>query len=72
MRHRTAKPMTELLRDALAEAESLYAVSKQTGVCKASLIRFLRGSQSLRLDIADRLAEHFGLEVVKRKGKRRG
>ncbi|MFH1417681.1 MAG: helix-turn-helix transcriptional regulator [Planctomycetota bacterium] len=61
--------MTELLREALTEAESLYAVAKQTDVCKASLIRFLRGSQSLRLDIADKLAEHFGVKV--RLSKRR-
>lgn len=57
--------MTELLRQALSEATSLYAVTKATGVPKASLIRFLRGDQSLRLDMADRLAAHFGLVLKK-------
>jgi len=60
--------MTELLREALTEVQSLNSVSVATGVAKASLIRFLRGSQSLRLDMADRLAEHLG--VVPRRSNR--
>ena len=55
--------MTALLRQLLARADSLYAVAKDTGVQKASLIRFLRGEQSLRLDKADRLAAYFDIEV---------
>ena len=51
-----------LLRDALKNAHSLYAVSEATGVQKASLTRFVRGDQSLRLDIADKLAEYFEIE----------
>ncbi len=54
--------MTDLLRKALAEAESLNSVAVATGVQKASLIRFLRGEQSLRLDLADKLAAYFGIE----------
>lgn len=57
--------MTGLLRQALTEARSLYAVSKATGVQKTSLIRFLRGEQSLRLDMADRLAEYFAITVTR-------
>ena len=59
--------MTSLLRQSLARADSLYAVAKETGVQKASLIRFLRGEQSLRLDKADRLAAYFGIETKQRK-----
>jgi plasmid maintenance system antidote protein VapI len=54
--------MTELLRQALIEADNNYAVAKATGVQKTSLIRFRRGEQSLRLDMADRLAAYFGIE----------
>lgn len=53
--------MTELLRAALSDAKSLNSVAVATGVQKASLIRFLRGGQSLRLDLADRLAAHLGI-----------
>jgi len=62
----TQTTITELLRAALAEADSLYGVAKATGVQKASLIRFLRGEQSLRLDMADKLAAYFSLVLSKR------
>lgn len=69
-----AKTMTQLLREAMTkqEAPSLYAVAKATGTQKASLGRFVSGKQSLRLDLADRLADYFGIEsrvVTRRKGK---
>ena len=62
MARRKTTTMTELLRKALAEAESLRAVERATGVKRQSMMKFLRGEQSLRLDKADRLAEHFGIE----------
>lgn len=55
--------MSDLLRDSLARAESLRAVERATGVKRQSMMKFLRGEQSLRLDLADRLAEHFGIEI---------
>jgi hypothetical protein len=64
--------ITRLLREALAEAESLNSVARATGVQKASLIRFLRGSQSLRLDIADKLVAHFDIECRRPRRKRKG
>ena len=60
--------MTELLRQALAEVESVRAVARETGIQQASLVRFLRGEQSLRLDKADILVAYFGIEV-RRQGK---
>ena len=54
--------MTALLRQALAEAQSIRAVAKATDLDHASLVRFLRGDSSLRLDLADRLAGYFGIE----------
>ena len=60
--------MTQLLREALAEAESLRAVERATGVKRQSMMKFLRREQSLRLDKADVLAAYFGIEV-KRKGR---
>jgi len=71
MGRKKGKPtMTELLRHALAECESLRAVERATGVKNPSLVRFVRGDQSLRLDMADRLAEHFGIECT-RKGRKK-
>ncbi|MCK4340737.1 MAG: hypothetical protein KAY37_03315 [Phycisphaerae bacterium] len=54
--------ITKLLREALAGAESFAAVERATGVKRQSLMKFARGEQSLRLDIADRLAAYFGIE----------
>jgi plasmid maintenance system antidote protein VapI len=65
--------MTDLLRQALADCDSLRAVERATGVKNPSLSHFVRGDQSLRLDMADKLAEHFGIEsrATRRKGRAR-
>jgi plasmid maintenance system antidote protein VapI len=63
--------MTELLRDALAKAGSFYPIEAATGVKRQSMMKFVRGEQSLRLDMADKLAAYFGIEcrrVRRRKG----
>ncbi|MCC7316821.1 MAG: hypothetical protein IT419_18670 [Planctomycetes bacterium] len=62
-RNKQGATMTELLRAALAEAPSLREVERETGVKRQSMMKFLRGEQSLRLDIADRLAMHFGITL---------
>ncbi len=64
------QPMTDLLRKTVAESGiPLLTLQQKTGVERASIARFLRGRQSLRLDKADALADYFGLELVKRKAK---
>lgn len=46
------------------------ALEWETGVTGASIMRFVRGAQALRLDTGDWLAAHFGLELrPKRKGR---
>lgn len=56
--------MTDRLRQAIRESGlPMLTIATETGIERASLIRFARGDQSLRLDIADRLAEYFGLEL---------
>ena len=60
-------PISDLLRRTIVESGVSYnALQRETGVTRASIMRFVRGSQSLRLDMADRLAEYFGLELRKR------
>ncbi len=66
-RNGRGSPITGLLRRTIAESGVPYkALERETGVTRASIMRFVRGSQSLRLDMADRLAEYFGLELRKR------
>jgi plasmid maintenance system antidote protein VapI len=69
MKRRQYDSLTEALKDAIEESGTyLLTLEQETGVQRASISRFLRGSQTLRLDIAERLMKHFGL-VVTKKGK---
>ncbi|MEI7686369.1 MAG: helix-turn-helix transcriptional regulator [Planctomycetota bacterium] len=62
--------MTGALKQAIEESGlTVLEIERATSVKRASVLRFMRGETSLRLDIADRLAAYFGLAVVKRKGK---
>jgi plasmid maintenance system antidote protein VapI len=47
----------------LASKMPMKALERETGVQRLSIVRFLRGSQSLRLDKADKLATYFGLAL---------
>jgi plasmid maintenance system antidote protein VapI len=60
-------PISNRLRRTIAESGISYnALQRETGVTRASIMRFVRGDQSIRLDMADRLAAFFGLELSKR------
>jgi plasmid maintenance system antidote protein VapI len=61
-------PITSLLRQTIVESGIPYlALERETGVQRASIQRFVDGRQSIRLDMADRLAAYFGLELTKRR-----
>jgi plasmid maintenance system antidote protein VapI len=67
---RATLTISEALRRAVAGSElALAALGRATGVDRASLRRFLRGERSLRLDMADRLAAYFGLELRPKRKK---
>ena len=54
--------VSDVLRKAIAESGlTLYRIAKDTGVVKSSLLRFMAGETSLRLDRADVLAEHLAI-----------
>jgi plasmid maintenance system antidote protein VapI len=58
-------PISDPLRRAIVESGIPYkTLETATGVTRASIMRFVRGDQSLRLDIADRLAHQFGLSLT--------
>lgn len=63
--------MAIVLKKAISESDLTYLMlERETGVSRASIMRFMRGERTLRLDMADRLAAHFGIESRQR--KRRG
>jgi len=58
-------PITHVLRRTVVDSGISYkALSRETGVARASIQRFVDGRQSIRLDMADRLAVYFGLGLV--------
>lgn len=64
--------MTELLKQALADRNvSLREIGRETGVFHQTMLLFMRGETSLRLDKADALAAYFGIESrpARRKGR---
>ena len=64
------RTMTDTLREAIADSGLAFIeIERQSGVLRQTLMKFARNEQSLRLDMADKLAEFFALELVKRKRK---
>ena len=58
-----------LLRAELAKTgESRYSISHKTGIAEPILCRFVSGERGLSTESAERLLEHFGYEIRKRKG----
>ncbi len=56
--------LSDTLRDAINNSDqSFKALERDTGVLRQSLMKFSRGETSLRLDMADKLAAYFGIEV---------
>ena len=66
------QPVTDALKRAIAESAIAHiALERATGVKRGSIMRFMRGERTLRLDMADRLAAFFGLKIGERGQKRR-
>ncbi len=64
------QPLTTALRQAIeASGMTTLAIERATGVRRASVMRFMRGERTLRLDMADKLAAYFRLELRQRKGR---
>lgn len=62
--------ISDVLRRAITESGlSFKKLEQETGVLRQSLMKFARGEQSLRLDMAEKLADYFGFDLVQRKGR---
>jgi predicted transcriptional regulator len=58
--------LTDALRTAIMQSDlSFNELQRQTGVLRQSLMKFARGETSLRLDVADKLAEYFEIEITR-------
>ncbi|MEQ8849809.1 hypothetical protein [Botrimarina sp.] len=64
MAERRYPTMTEALRDSLlSDPRSFAEVARQTGLTRTSLMAFAEGKRSLRLDLADKLALFYRVNV---------
>ena len=62
---RSKQPLTDVLKASIAGSElTLHRLAIETGLARDSLVRFMAGETSLRLDKADKLADYFKLELV--------
>ena len=60
-------PLADMLRASIAESpDSLRKIAADCGIWHASLSRFMTKQASLRLDVAERLCAHFGIEHKRR------
>jgi plasmid maintenance system antidote protein VapI len=65
--------LRQAIRDAVVSGQTNFkALERETGVKRPSIMRFAAGKQSLRLDMADRLAAYFGLEMRAKRRERKG
>ena len=51
---------------------SIYRLAKDSGVSQPVVSRFVNGKRGITLATASKLAEVLGLELVAKKGKKRG
>jgi plasmid maintenance system antidote protein VapI len=67
-KRRATQPISDALREAINNSGLPFlTLEQETGVKRQSLMKFMADEQSLRLDIADKLADYFGLELKNRK-----
>ena len=58
------QPITDALKQAIENSGlSIKALERETGVSRQSMMHFMRGTRTLRLDIADKLATFFKLDL---------
>jgi plasmid maintenance system antidote protein VapI len=69
---KTSPLLSDVLRRAIRESGLTFqALAEAARVERGSVSRFVRGERSLRLDMADRLAEYLGLELRPKRKKGR-
>lgn len=61
----TNQPIADALKVAItASGLPFLTLEQRTGVTRQSLMSFVKGERTLRLDVADKLAVYFGLELM--------
>jgi transcriptional regulator with XRE-family HTH domain len=65
MRKKTAEKLTDQLRRVVIDSgKTLGQITRDTGIAKSALSRFLSGERGVSAHVLDRLGEYFGLRIV--------
>jgi hypothetical protein len=63
--------MSDAMRQAMDDSDdTLYRISKDSGLSYAVVHRFYTGRRGLTLETADQLADYLGLELKPKNGRR--
>ena len=75
MKKKTSGKLTDQLRRAVVESgKSLGQITRDTGIHKSALSRFVNGERGVSCEAMDALGKYLGLRLVddKPKGKKKG
>jgi len=74
MGKRTSQTLTDQLRAAVVESGlTLGQITRDTGIDKSALSRFVNGERGVSMEALDKLGEYLGLRIVKtRKPQEKG
>jgi len=75
MKHQPDNTMADLVRDAFKRSGlTMNQLSRQTGVCYATIHGFMRGERDILLSVLSRMAPTLGVEVrcAASRGKKKG
>ena len=65
-KRRKPRTMSETIRQVILDSgETLYRVSKDSGVTYAPLHRFVQGARGLSMENLDALCEYLGLSLIR-------
>jgi hypothetical protein len=60
-----SKVLRESIHQSIESGTTFRAIERETGVLRQSLMKFARGEQSLRLDLADKLVSYFKIKITR-------
>ncbi len=73
MKKKTKQKLTDQLRGAVADSgRTLGEFSRDTGIDKSALSRFVNGERGLSMESLDTIGDYLGLRVVAGKPKKKG
>lgn len=64
-----SETLRQYLEDEIAKGASLRRIERESDVRRQSIVKFIDEEQSIRLNLADKLADRYGLELRPKKLK---